>query len=128
MNIIIAGTRSFNNYPLLKRKMDKITSKLDMTPYKSEVVVFSGAAQGADRLGEQWAKERRLSVKRFHAEWTRLGSKAGPIRNAEMIAEGADVLVAFHDGHSPGTMDMIKQATKAGITVKVIRYDKEKDD
>ena len=48
--IIIAGSRTFNDYDLLARKMDHLTQNLD------EVEVVSGAAKGADELGTMGAR------------------------------------------------------------------------
>jgi hypothetical protein len=54
----------------------------------------------------------------FHADWERLGRKAGPIRNAQIV-EGVDELVAFWDGRSRGTLNTIALAVGAGVPVKV---------
>lgn len=115
MRIIIAGTRTFNDKGLLFRVMDKLTAPL------MEVTVLSGAAKGADALGEEWAHSWYWVVLRYHADWDKHGKAAGPIRN-EQMAENADALVAFHDGSSPGTADMIERARKHKLRTKVIRY------
>ena len=43
---------------------------------------------------------------------------AGPIRNAQM-ANYADALIAFWDGSSTGTRDMIRKAEEKGLKVHV---------
>jgi hypothetical protein len=49
MRIIVAGSRTFRDYQLLSDSIDKfILSHQDCT----EVVIVSGTAMGADRLGE----------------------------------------------------------------------------
>lgn len=110
--VIIAGSRTFIDYELLKNECDKII--------KGEgVEIVSGIAQGADRLGLQYAKEKSLSVKKFPANWDLHGISAGHIRNAEM-ADYADTLIAFWDGVSRGTEGMIDVAKKRGLEVFVI--------
>ena len=47
---------------------------------------------------------------------------AGPIRNRQM-AEYADYLIAFWDGESRGTRNMIETMKKLGKHGVVIRYD-----
>ena len=47
--------------------------------------------------------------------------KAGPRRNAEMAALGADLCLAFPLGKSYGTWNCVNECKKAGIPVKVIR-------
>lgn len=119
--IIICGSRTFDDFALLCRKMNKLTSKITRP-----LIAVSGTAKGADLLGEKWfwelPFERRLLMKRFHPDWDRLGKKAGVIRNQEMV-DYADRLVAFWDGKSPGTKDCIERARKKGIKVKVIQYE-----
>lgn len=101
--IIVAGGREFKNYELLKRSLDNLLGN------KTNIIIVSGTCRGADRLGEKWAKERGLRIKRFPADWDGLGRKAGHIRNEEM-ARYSDALVAFWDGSSPGTKGMIELA------------------
>ncbi|BET51830.1 hypothetical protein RGQ21_68120 [Kitasatospora aureofaciens] len=47
--------------------------------------------------------------------------KAGPRRNAEMAALGADLCLAFPLGKSYGTWNCVNECKKAGIPVKVIK-------
>jgi hypothetical protein len=58
---------------------------------------------------------------RFPANWDRHGKAAGGIRNTAMANYGTH-LIAFWDGESPGTRDMIAKAKRAGLKVLVIRY------
>ena len=81
----------------------------------------TGEMYGADFLGERWAKENGYPIKEFEADWDRYGLPAGPIRNKEMADYGTH-LVAFHDGKSKGTRDMIECARAAGLKVRVVKY------
>lgn len=80
--------------------------------------IFSGVASGPDQLGESWARERGVPIRRFYADWSIFGKSAGPIRNREM-AENADALIAIWDGESRGTANMIKEAIDHNLKVKV---------
>lgn len=116
--VIIAGTRNFSNYELLKEKCDNI---LSAKRKDSHIVILSGTAKGADRLGERYARERGFLLRRFPADWDKDGNKAGPIRNAKM-ADNADALIAFWDGTSRGTAHMIMTAKEKGLATRVINY------
>lgn len=118
--VIIAGSRSFNNYALLAKACDKILSEKRKT---HKIVVLCGEAKGADTLGKVYAHKQGFSVASFPANWTKHGKSAGHIRNAEMRDAGADALIAFWNGKSPGTENMIQLMQKAGKPVQVIRYD-----
>ena len=117
MKIIIAGTRTFNDKHLLFCQMDYLIAKFDLQYFE----VISGTAEGADKLGEEWGKERHATITRFPADWNKHGKAAGPIRNAEM-ADVADICVVFWDGKSKGTKNMIETALSKGLMVKVIKY------
>lgn len=114
--VIIAGSRSFDDYDLLRRRCDEILK--DRIP-SSEIVIVSGTAPGADSLGERYACEKGFAVDRRPADWNTYGKAAGPIRNAEM-AQSSDALIAFWDGKSRGTHHMISLAGKKGLDVHVI--------
>ncbi|OGT59969.1 MAG: hypothetical protein A3E01_07735 [Gammaproteobacteria bacterium RIFCSPHIGHO2_12_FULL_63_22] len=84
--------------------------------------IVSGMAPGADTLGVQFAGSLDLPLHKFPADWDGLGKGAGPARNQQM-AEFADVLVAFWDGYSNGTRDMIERALKRGLELHVYPYE-----
>jgi len=98
--IIIAGSRSVTDIDVVNQAV--IDSRLKN--YISEVV--SGTARGVDQLGEIWARQRGIPVKRFPADWDTFGKSAGYKRNVVM-ADYADGLIAIWDGESKGTKHMI---------------------
>ena len=61
------------------------------------------------------------SLKYFYPNWEKYGKSAGIIRNHEM-GDYADYLLAFWDGTSKGTKDMIDYMKKIGKHGKVIIY------
>lgn len=103
MKIIIAGCRWY--YP----EPDEIGLAMVAAGFQITEVV-SGGAEGADKGGEDWAKRYGLACHIFKAHWAQYGKSAGPKRNAEM-ATYADGLLAFWDGKSRGTGDMIRKMT-----------------
>jgi YspA, cpYpsA-related SLOG family len=115
MKVIIAGSRNFNNYELLKEKCDKILSE------QKDVEIVCGMAKGADLLGKQYQEEKGYQLKEFPAEWDKFGKSAGYIRNEEM-AKYSDSLIAFWDGKSKGTKHMIDLAEKYKLKIRIIKY------
>jgi hypothetical protein len=116
--VIVFGTRTFDDYKLLRSKLDHYCQNF------LSVAVVTGAAKGADALGERWAYENKLLVVRFHPDWDRHGKKAGPMRNREMagFVGKKGFAVGFWDGRSPGTKDMISVCKEFGIKLKVVKY------
>lgn len=100
MRLIIAGSRSIGDdtFPVI----DAIITVARLPV--SEVV--SGGARGADELGERWAAEHGVALRRFPADWKRYGRAAGHLRNWEMREYG-EALLALWDGSSAGTRGMI---------------------
>lgn len=116
MRLIIAGGRDFNDYPLMVSRLDYFLSKVN-----ESIEIVSGKAQGADTLGERYAKEKGYSVKEFYAQWGLYGKGAGYLRNKDM-AEYATHCVCFYDGKSKGTGHMINLAKKHNLLIRVIKY------
>ena len=125
LRIIIAGSRDFNDYELLKKSAIEIITKKTMLPDLTRIV--SGGARGADTLGERFANEMGLEISRFIPDWDGLGKRAGYVRNAEMAKFAVEdgnygVLIAFWDGQSRGTKHMIDLAKRYGLEVHVVNY------
>ena len=115
MRVIVTGSRDIS-HPMYTRKV--ISDRLFDLPVDS--VIVHGAARGVDRIAEQEAQKLGLLVEAHPADWDTHGKAAGFIRNAHMVALGADLVLAFWDGRSRGTAHTIEIAEKAGIPVEVI--------
>ena len=125
LRVIIAGSRDFNDYELLKKSAIEIITKKTMLPDLTRIV--SGGARGADTLGERFANEMGLEITRFIPNWDGLGKRAGYVRNAEMakfaVEDNNDgMLIAFWDGQSRGTKHMIDVAKRYGLEVHVVNF------
>ena len=115
--VIIDGGRKFNNYSLLKEKCDNILSNVN-----DRIVIVCGCADGADLLGEKYAKEKDYIIHYYPANWRLYGKSARMIRNKEM-AENAEALIAFWGGESKGTKAMIEIAKNKNLKVRIINYE-----
>ena len=126
MKVVAAGGRDFNDYKLLKEALDNFQQE-----YGNIAEVVSGGARGSDKLGEQYANENKIPIKRFVPDWERLGKKAGHVRNRQMgdyAKEHNGMLVAFWDKQSKGTKGMIDYAKKIGLKSVVVYYNVEVSD
>jgi hypothetical protein len=102
---IVAGSRHFDNYPLMERVLDKLFSQTN-----EEIEIISGCQVtrkpngekcGADYFGEVYAETRGYPVKHFPADWSQYGKKAGRIRNEEMAKYGTHSAI-FWDEETQG--------------------------
>ena len=114
MRVVIAGGRDFSDYGALNRALESIE-------FPEEIIIISGGAKGADSLGERYARDNKLKCERYPADWGTYGKAAGPIRNKRMC-NVCDVIIAFWDGISPGTRNMIGQGRDAGKPTVVFNY------
>jgi len=117
--VIIAGSRGFSNYKLLKEQCNKYLREKRKT---CNIVVVSGHARGADTLGEKYAKEEGFDLEIYPAQWDKYGKSAGFRRN-EQMGNIADALIAFWDGKSHGTKHMIDIMNEKNLQVKVVEYE-----
>ena len=76
--------------------------------------IIQGGAIGIDTLAKQWAKRNKIDCITFLPNWKIFGKKAGLERNRAMI-EYCDILIAFHDGKSTGTLYTINYAKSIGV-------------
>ena len=116
MDIIIAGSRDFDDYGRLCQECDTLLAGLRVDS------ILCGECRGADALGKRYAEDRGISVKSYPADWQRYGRAAGPIRNKQM-AEAADLLIAFWDGQSRGTHSMIKLMQGKAVEIVYIGHE-----
>ena len=119
--VIIAGSRNITDYA----KVETAVRQYELENEVAEIV--SGNARGVDSLGERYALENNIPLRTFPAQWEEYKEaedknvgQAGPDRNKDM-AEVGDVLLAYWDGESSGTKNMIETAKENGLEVVVNR-------
>lgn len=115
LRFIIAGGRDFDNYNLLESFCYKVFEQLNIQD-DDKIIIIEGEAKGADTLARKFAEENNFECLKFPANWDLYGKRAGYIRNTQMANEGkADYLIAFHDGQSSGTRNMIEIMRKKDL-------------
>lgn len=124
--LLVAGSRNFNDYPLMCEKLDHVLSKQVAMGHK--IVIVSGGARGADDCAERYADERGYEKEIIKADWDKYGKGAGYRRNEEMhefIAMPSARrrgCICFWDGSSKGTQHNFGLAKKYGTQLKVYNY------
>lgn len=121
--VMICGSRTFNDYEMLKRSVIHALNIRGIEGCDFNIIIVSGNANGADKLGERFAKENGYKIDEYPALWNDLMKEpckikvnkygkqynclAGLNRNKDMV-EVSDLVVMFHDGVSKGTLDDLK--------------------
>ncbi len=116
--IIVCGSRGWTDRGKIADALNEIVSTSNKT---LPTVVHGRCPSGADLLCDEEAVKQGLPIEPHPAFWDVHGKRAGFIRNEEMAALGADLCIAFWDGKSGGTQDMMNRAKAHGIPVMVVR-------
>ncbi len=112
--LLVTGSRTWTDHGLIYATL------LDLRDYWAdpEAVLVHGAARGVDTIAARFWGNWGLLVEPHPADWRRHGKRAGYVRNAEMVALGADRCVAFIRDRSKGATMCADLAERAGIPVR----------
>lgn len=110
MRVMVTGSRTWTSRSLIRAALSGLPA--------GTVIVHGDARDGADRIAAAVADQFGYVVEPHRADWKQHGRAAGVIRNAEMIATGINLVLAFHKDGSPGTADAVQQAKDNGIPVR----------
>ncbi len=116
--VIVCGSRGWSDRATIA---DRLAAIVLNPAHDFPFVIVHGNARGADRLAAELATQAGFDVEPHPAAWEGLGKRAGYVRNEQMAALGADLCIAFWDGQSRGTRDMIDRAEAHGIPVEIVR-------
>ena len=135
MRVIVCGTRDWEDQLAVSLALGEELIKSRAATIRSgspPLTVRHGACypskdkdgnrplRSADWLAELWCLDCAIKSEPMPADWNKYGCSAGPRRNAEMAKAGADLCIAFWDGNSKGTADMIRRAVQCGIEVRIV--------
>ena len=109
MWVAVVGSRDYPDWKAVREYVESLPEG---------TTVVSGGARGVDSWAERAALACGLDTRIFPADWDQFGKRAGFMRN-EMIVECADLVVAFWDGQSKGTLHSINLAKRLGKPVEV---------
>jgi len=117
----VTGDRTWHCDALATRVVGRLVARYG----RRELVLVHGAATGVDSAFDRAAIVARVTREPHPADRDRLGRRAGPVRNGEMIAKGAGLCLAVHKFlmNSKGTRDCCLQALAAGIPTWLIDSD-----
>jgi hypothetical protein len=120
MKVLVCGSRHWTDEAMIRADLEKLPAG---------TILIEGAAPGADQISGRIGKELGFEVRPYPASWRRLGRKAGPVRNQQMLDEEhpdafgvhIDQAFAYHEdpGLGSGTADMVKRLKRARIPVTI---------
>lgn len=114
--LLVTGSRVClpGDVPFVRAMLDKVVK----VPVRmgAPVVVVQGQCPhgGVDLVAEQWCNDNGFVSEPRPANWL-MGKQAGPLRNIAMVADGADVCLAFPGPGSRGTWHCVQKAVEQNI-------------
>lgn len=123
MKILVTGSREWTDRTAIERELKR---------FPAGTILVHGGARGADSIADEIGRKLGFVVRPYPVpdeEWTRLGKKAGVLRNSRMLHEehpdkdGIPINggLAFTPDleRSRGTRDMVRKARSVGIGMEV---------
>ena len=126
MRVIVTGSRGWTDRSKIAFRLSMLIQTTPPEKLKDGLVIVVGydpearRPKGVDELAYQEAQKLGLDLDTYPAYWNDHGKRAGFIRNDDMAKAGAALCIAFWDGRSTGTLDMITRAVKHNIPVDVV--------
>lgn len=114
---MVTGSRDWTDSEFIFQELEKAFIELGSDP--ETILIHGSCPRGVDSFANFYWKRLGRPQKKFYPDWNKHGKSAGPKRNAEMVAENPDIVLAFPLGSSPGTRGTIKMALRAGLDVRV---------
>lgn len=99
--LIVTGSRDWDDARRIFGALDAVLAQCETEPRQRLVVVHGDCPSGADVIARNWCRIKLgataadIREERHPADWGTHKLKAGFIRNAEMVAAGAQVCLAF---------------------------------
>lgn len=104
MKVAVVGSRTYPRPDLVARFVWRLATQSPNT------VIVTGGAHGPDAWAAHLAEVYGLPEPIiFRPDWQKFGRKAGFMRNTQIVLR-ADVVVAFWDRQSRGTLDSMEKA------------------
>jgi ATP phosphoribosyltransferase regulatory subunit HisZ len=121
MKLLVSGSRTVT--AAQAHLVCEVIVELVTAAGASDVEMLVGDAQGVDAVARALAQQKGWKLQVFHARWQVHGTRAGPLRNTEMLDKVPDQVVAFPSKQSLGTRDVIRKAQQRKLPLRVVELD-----
>lgn len=121
IRILVTGDRFSYCYAMAAGVLRRLVER-----YESDIMIVHGDATGVDESFGTATKGLGVTVEPYPTDWYRLGKRAVPIRNGEVISAGAGFCIVAHHFlmNGKGTKGCDRQETDAGIRTNPIDSEK----
>jgi hypothetical protein len=110
--VLVTGSRDWDDAPVIAAALAVVAGEVG--PF----TLVHGGARGADLIAAEIHTSWGGEAEAHPADWKRYGKPAGFRRNAEMVASGVDLCIAFIRAESRGATMCADLAENAGIETR----------
>ena len=118
MKLAIIGSRTFSDFEFGEKFFLVFFEEFIRL---NDLTIISGGAKGGDLFGKQIAEKYKIPYIEHAAEWEKYGESAGFKRN-HLIIQNADLVLAFYDGISKGTLHSLEIAKNLKKPVFIVYF------
>lgn len=108
--VLLTGSRDWTDWHTIVAKLDFLARNIP-----DLMIVHGACPRGADDIADRHARAHGIRTERHPANWRKYGRRAGHVRNAHMVALGAELCLAFIRDKSPGASGCAAMAEHSGI-------------
>ncbi len=87
-------------------------------------MIISGGARGIDTIAKNLAYKYNIELLEFLPDYDKYGKRAPLIRNKQIVEE-ANIIIAFWNGQSRGTLHALKYAKEQRKETIIYKYTKQ---
>lgn len=119
MRVLLTGSRAYPGPSPIYSALGAVLAR-----HGPFTLVHGACSTGADFYAHEWATAHpEVTEIKYPASWEAYGRVAGPMRNAHMVKDGADLCLAFPMPEGKGTQHTMELARAAGIPVRTYNED-----
>lgn len=114
--IAVVGSRSFKDEKMMDDTLDIYFRK-----YGQNLIIRTGTSVGADAMALDYAQKHGLECHRLAPDFSNDGNLAR-IRRDRVLARSCSEVIAFWDGTSPRTKNMIDAAMQENTPLRILEF------
>jgi len=115
MKLSVVGSKTFNDYQLLKNKLDEINKKTPIT------LIISDDDKNINNFAKKWAKENNIEIKTYNSDIKLNGDRAKLVRNKDIVVN-SDKMMCFWNNLSKSKLHFINVADYNEIPYTIVKY------
>ncbi len=125
MRVLICASPTFDDAKTVRAALEHVAAGAAAGGFPVLTIVTCASATGPDEIADQWIRYHRgepdVVAERHPALWQKYKTRAGIVRNEQVVARGATLALAFLRGDETAA-HLVELVSDAGIPLRVWHY------